>query len=97
MAEGFFHYKNITATGVSTISISQAGLLHGVIINNVSTAAATMAIYDATTTAAAPFIIGTVNIASAAMDYLYDAEFKNGLTVEVATAATPTNITILYR
>lgn len=97
MGEGFFNYKNITTTGVNVVSISQGGLLHGIIVNQVSTAAAaTMAIYDATTTAAAPFIIGTVNLSTVAMDYLYDVEFQNGLTV-VVTAATPTNITIMYR
>lgn len=96
MGEGFFNYKNLTATGISTVSISQAGLLHGVIVNNKSTAAALMTIYDSTTTVAAPQI-GIVDLAAPAMDYLYDIQFKNGLTVDVGSAATPINITIMYR
>lgn len=94
----FFVYKNLTATGVSTVSISQFGILHSVVINQLSTAVATMGIYDnSSTTAAAPNIIGTVQLnAVANTDYLYDVEFKNGLTVSIAAAATPIDITIVY-
>lgn len=98
MGDSFFLYKNLTATGVSTISISGFGLLHGVVVNQYSTAAATMAIYDATTTAAAPFIIGTAQLnAVNGTDFIYDCEFANGLTVSIGAAATPINITVIYR
>lgn len=99
MSDSYFHYKNLTATGTSTISISQAGILHGIVVNQLSTAAATMGIYDnPTTTAAAPNIIGTVQLnAVNGTDYIYDCEFKNGLTVSIGSAATPIDITIVYR
>lgn len=96
--DGFFVYKNLTATGVSTISISQFGLLHSIVVNQLSTAAATAAIYNATTTAAAPNIIATVQLnAVSNTDYVYDCEFSNGLTVEIGSAATPINVTVIYR
>ncbi len=98
MGDGFFIYKNITATGVSTISISQYGLLHSVVLNQYSTAAAVMTIYDATTTSGSPPIIGTPNLIGAqSTDYVYDCEYANGLTVNIAAGATPCNITIIYR
>lgn len=57
-----------------------------------------MAIYDATTTAAAPFIIGTAQLnAVNGTDFIYDCEFANGLTVSIGAAATPINITVIYR
>ena len=99
MGDSFWVYKNLTATGVSTISISQFGILHGIVVNQLSTAAATMGLYDnASTTAAAPFVIGTVQLnAVSNTDYVYDCEFKNGLTVSIGSAATPIDITIIYR
>lgn len=99
MGDSYWNYKNLTATGVSTISISQFGILHGVVVNQLSTAAATMGIYDnSSTTAAAPFVIGTVQLnAVSNTDYVYDALYKNGLVVSIAAAATPIDVTVIFR
>lgn len=98
MGDSYWLYKNLTATGVSTISISQGAILHGVVVNQYSTAAATMAVYDATTTAASPNIVGTPQLnAVNGTDFIYDCVLTNGLTVSIGAAATPINVTITYR
>jgi hypothetical protein len=102
---GYWIQKHITATGVSTVSISAAGILHGVVFNQVSTAAATastglVTVYDATTTAASTDarVIGIVSPATtASTDYIYDCEYMNGLTIQVGSAVAPLDITVLYR
>lgn len=102
--EGFFHYKHINSTGVSTISISQAGLLHGIVFNQLATNAVTNStglatIYDATTTAASTdaSVIGIIGIVAGIPEYVYDVQFRNGLTIQVGSGVTPLDITVAFR
>ena len=103
MPQGY-NYKHVTATGVSTVSISQFGQLHGIVMNQLSTAAGTastgqITIYDATTTAAStsPTVIGIINpAASGVADYVYDCLYANGLTIQVGSAVAPVEFTIVY-
>jgi hypothetical protein len=98
-------YKHVTGTGVSTISISQYGILYGIVMNQLSTASATastglITVYDATTTAAStsPTVVGILNPASTGVaDWIYDVEYANGLTVQVGSGVTPLDFTIIYR
>jgi hypothetical protein len=97
--------KHITATGVSTVSISQVGILHGIVMNQPSTAAATastgqITIYDAITTAASTHtsVIAIVSPATTAnTDYIYDCEYMTGLTIQVGSAVAPVEFSVLYR
>jgi hypothetical protein len=96
--DGFFVYKNVTATGVTTISISQYALLHSLVVNQPSTAAANATIYASSTTASAPFVIASPQLNGISnTDYVYDCECQNGITLEVGSAATPINLTVIYR
>lgn len=102
--EGFFHYKHVATTGVSTISISQGGLLHGIVFNQLATNAVTNStglatIYDATTTAASTdaSVIGIIGIVAGIPEYVYDVQFRNGLTIQVGSGVTPIDITVAFR
>ena len=104
MSDGFFVYKHINSTGVQSISISQAGLLHGLVFNQLATNAVTastglITIYDSTTTASstAASVIGIVGVTAGIPEYIYDCEYMNGLTVQVGSGVTPLDFTVIYR
>ncbi len=104
MPEGFFHYKHVVSTGVTTIAVSQGGLLHGIVFNQLATNAVTAStglttIYDATTTAASTdaSVIGIIGIVAGIPEYIYDVQFKNGLTLQVGSGVTPLDITVSFR
>lgn len=100
----FFVSKHIAATGVTTVSISQYANLHGVVMNQLSTASATtttglVTVYNATTTAASTdaSVIAIFNpAASGVADYIYDCEMPAGITLQVGSAVAPLDMTITY-
>lgn len=74
-----YSFKNITASGTSTIA-KGAGLLHSVVIN--TTASTGIAIYDGQSITGA--LIATIGSSIAAGQCLtYDVQFSQGLTVVV--------------
>lgn len=97
-------FKRITGTGVTTISISQYGMLHGVTMNQLSTGSTTattglVTIYNNTTTAAATdaSVVGVFNPgATGVADYFYDAEMPTGLTIQVGSVVAPVDMTVTY-
>lgn len=99
-----FNFKHVNATGVTTISISQYGQLHGIVMNQLSTTAATastglLTIYNGTTTAASTdgSVIGICNPASTGVaDWIYDCLTPNGLTLQVGSGVTPVDITVSF-
>jgi hypothetical protein len=99
-----YNYKHLNATGVSTISISNYGMLHGLVLNQLSTgstAATTglITIYNATTTAASTdaSVVAIVNPASTGVaDWIYDALMSNGLTVQIGSVVAPIDFTITF-
>ena len=104
MGDGFFVYKHVNSTGVQSISISQAGLLHGIVFNQLATNAVTastglVTIYDSTTTAAStsPTVIGIIGVTAGIPEYIYDCEFMNGLTLQVGSGVTPLDISVVFR
>lgn len=104
MGEGFFNYFHVNSTGVQSISVNAAGLLHGIVYNQLATNAVTastglMTVYDSTTTAAStsPTVIGIVGVTAGIPEYIYDIEFKNGLTLQVGSGVTPLDITVAFR
>jgi hypothetical protein len=107
----FFIYKHITATGFTNIcgpnrtdvGVNYVGLLHGLVLNQYSTAAGStslVTIIDGTTTAASS-AANVIAIASTAgvnsTDYIYDLEFMNGLSIVIGGGATPVDVTVVYR
>ena len=97
-----FNYKRIAATGVTTISISNMGTLHGVVLNQQSTVAASsslVSIYDSTTTSAGTgSLLAVIQVANAGVgDYIYDCLYTNGLTVNVPSGTTPIDLTVVFR
>lgn len=99
-----YNYKHLNSTGVSTISISNYGMLHGLVLNQLSTgstAATTglITIYNATTTAASTdaSVVAIVNPASTGVaDWIYDALMSNGLTVQIGSVVAPIDFTITF-
>jgi len=100
-----YNYKRITSTGATVVSISQMGMLHGVTLNQQSTAGATsttnmIGIYDSTTTFAASSASGVIaNVQannSGVGDYIFDVLYANGLTIAVGSAVSPVDITVIY-
>lgn len=99
-----FNYKHLNATGVSTISISGYGMLHGLVLNQLSTgstAATTglITIYNATTTAASTdaSVLAIVNpSASGVADWIYDALLSNGLTIQIGSVVAPVDFTVTF-
>ncbi len=99
-----FNFKHITATGVSTISISGYGMLHGVVLNQLSTGAVTsstgqITIYNGTTTAASTdgSVLAICNPAlSGVPEWIYDALCSNGITLQVGSAVAPVDFTIMF-
>lgn len=104
MGEGIFNYAHVASTGVSTISISQAGALHSIVFNQLATNAVSAStglttIYDSTTTAAStsPTVIGIIGLVAGIPEYIYDIQYRNGLTLQVGSGVTPIDITVCYR
>ena len=104
MSDGFFNYAHVTTTGANVISVNGGGLLHGIVFNQLATNAVTAStglttIFDSTTTAAStsPTVIGIIGVTASAFEYLYDIEFKNGLTLQVGSGVTPIDITVSFR
>lgn len=100
----FFNAKHVTSTGVSSISVSGGGLLHGIVFNQLATNAVTastglITIYDSTTTAAstAASVIGIIGLTSGIPEYIYDVVFQNGLTLQVGSAVAPLDLTVTFR
>jgi hypothetical protein len=105
-----YNYKHLNATGVSTISLSNFGMLHGIVLNQQNTTPGTtvtaqvatvnlMTIYDGTTTAAstATNIIGICQLSNAGIgEYIYDALYANGLTIQIGGSVSPVDITVSY-
>ncbi len=105
-----YNFKHVISTGVTTVSISQFGMLHGVVINQQDLTAGTvstlqsatphmMTIYDGTTTAAstATNIIGICMLSNSGIaDYIYDCVYSSGLTLQVGSSAAPVDFTIIY-
>jgi hypothetical protein len=94
-----YNYKRVTATGVSVISVSQMGVLHGICLNQQSTAAVSTSLatlYDNTTNAGN--VIGIIQLNNSGVsDYLYDALYANGLSINISGGAAPVDITFIYR
>ena len=104
MGDGFFNYQHVATTGATVISVNQAGLLHGIVFNQLATNAVTAStglttIFDSTTTAAStsPTVIGIIGVTAGIPEYIYDIQFKNGLTLQVGSGVTPIDITVCYR
>ncbi len=104
MGDGFFNYQHVNSTGVQSISVNGAGLLHAIVFNQLATNAVTAStglttIYDSTTTAAStsPTVIGIIGIVAGIPEYVYDVQFKNGLTLQVGSGVTPLDITVAFR
>ena len=104
MSDGFFNFKHVSGTGVSTISISQGGILHGIVFNQLATNAVTastglITIFDSTTTAAssAANVLGIVGLTAGIPEYIYDCIYMNGLTIQVGSGVTPVDLTVIYR
>lgn len=99
-----FVFKRINSTGVTTVSISGFGMLHGVTMNQLSTGSTTasgglVTIYAGTTTAAStdPTVVGIINPgASGVADYFYDAEMPAGITIQVGGVVAPVDMTVTY-
>lgn len=80
-------------------------MLHGITLNQQSTAAATsttnmIGIFDSTTTYAASstaFVIANVQANNAGVgDYIFDVLYGRGLTINVGSAVSPVDITVIY-
>jgi hypothetical protein len=104
LSEGFFNYQHVNSTGVNAISVNGAGLLHAIVFNQLATNAVTAStglttIYDSTTTAAStsPTVIGIIGQVAGIPEYIYDIQFKNGLTLQVGSGVTPLDITVAFR
>ncbi len=104
MGDGFFNYAHVNSTGVNAISINGAGLLHAIVMNQLATNAVTAStgltsIFDSTTTASstAGTVIGIIGQVAGIAEYIYDLQFKNGLTLQVGSGVTPLDITVVFR
>ncbi len=104
MSEGFFNYFHVNSTGVQSISVNAAGILHAIVFNQLATNAVTAStgltsIYDSTTTASstAGTVIGIIGQVAGIPEYIYDLQFKNGLTLQVGSGVTPLDITVVFR
>ena len=105
-----FNFKRVTATGVTAISISGYGMLHGVVLNQQNTTPGTtvtaqvasvnlMTVYNGTTTAASTdaSVMAICQLSNAGIgEYIYDALMSQGITVQVGSAVSPIDIAILY-
>jgi hypothetical protein len=105
-----FNFKHLTATGVTTISISGYGMLHGVVLNQQNTTPGTtvtaqvatvnlMTIYNGTTTAASTdaSVVGICQLSNTGIgEYIYDCLLSNGLTIQVGSAVSPVDYTISF-
>ena len=101
MGEGFFRYSHVTSTGVSAISINEGAILHGIVLNQVSTAAASTSlcsVYDSTTTSATAKLIAIIDTTRTGIsDYIYDVVCKEGITLNIGGSAAPVDISVAFR
>jgi hypothetical protein len=104
LSDGFFNAKHVTSTGATVVSISQGGILHGIVYNQLATNAVTastglITVYDSTTTAAssAGSVIGIIGLTAGIPEYVYDCIYMNGLTIQVGSGVTPVDLTVIYR
>ena len=104
LGNDYFNYQHVTTTGANVISINQAGILHAIVFNQLATNAVTAStgltsIFDSTTTAAStsPTVIGIIGQVAGIPEYIYDLQFKNGLTLQVGSGVTPLDITVVFR
>jgi hypothetical protein len=104
LGDSLFNYAHVTTTGANVISINGGGALHSVVFNQLATNAVTAStglttIFDSTTTAAStsPTVIGIIGLVAGIPEYIYDLQFKNGLTLQVGSGVTPLDITVTFR
>jgi hypothetical protein len=104
LSDGFFNFKHVNSTGATVVSISQGGILHGIVYNQLATNAVTastglITVYDSTTTAAssAGSVIGIIGLTAGIPEYVYDCIYMNGLTIQVGSGVTPVDLTVIYR
>lgn len=89
-----YSFSNIAANGTTTVK-SEPGVLHTITINTKGVASNTCTVYD--NTAASGTKIATIDTTGANMGAIfYDAQFKKGLTVVLATG-TSADITVTYQ
>lgn len=85
-----YDYKNIT-TATTTVVKKIPGTLHSIVVNK--TVASTITVYDGITSSGTA--IATLKASIVEGTYLYDVDFKRGLTIVTAGAAG--NITVSYK
>ena len=99
-----FNFKHVVSTGVTTKTISQFGMLHGVVLNQLSTGATTatgglVTIYNGTTTAASTdaSVLAICNPALTGVpEWIYDALCSNGITLQIGSVVAPIDLTIMF-